>query len=123
MVVGKSGMGKSTLCNYLLYGNPRPKNGFLAKNGEDPVTTACEAKAVVSTESPRRFTALRPGGPLKMIDTPGIPDPAGRTLEYYNDIVQTARQVGGLNALIITVCFNNDRDQIRKDFETYRILL
>lgn len=122
MVVGKSGMGKSTLCNYLLYGTPRPTDGFEAKGGKHPVTTSCEAKEVASTAAPHRFN-LRPGGPLKLIDTPGIPDPNGRTLDFYNKIVNTARETGGLNALIVAVCFNNDRDQTRKDFETYRILL
>ncbi|CAM9724967.1 unnamed protein product [Ectocarpus fasciculatus] len=126
MVVGKSGMGKSTLCNYLLFGNPRPAGGFSAVGGVDPETSICEAKTVRSTDPPRRFAdgdRLRPGGPLTMIDTPGMPDPEGRTLEFYNDIVNTARRTGGLNALIVTVCFSIDRAQTQHDFETYRILL
>lgn len=58
-----------------------------------------------------------------MIDTPGIPDPAGRTLRFYDQIVETVRYVGGLNAFIMVINSNTDRNQIRKDIESYRILL
>lgn len=123
MVVGKSGMGKSTLCNYLLYGSPRPDEGFSVSSGAEPITAACASKFVASTRAPRSMQPTEPGGPLTLIDTPGIPDPNMRTLEAYNDIVMAARNSDGINALIIAVHYDADRQLILNDFGTYKILL
>lgn len=37
MVLGTSGIGKSTLCNYLLYNSPEHDDGFKAEGGDIPV--------------------------------------------------------------------------------------
>lgn len=59
-----------------------------------------------------------------MIDTPGIPDPdPGRTSEHYDDIVRTVQKTGGLNAFIMVLSSTTDREHMRKDAETYRVLL
>ncbi|CAM9449854.1 unnamed protein product, partial [Hapterophycus canaliculatus] len=128
MVFGKSGMGKSYLCNCLLFGSGRFKEGFGSAGGASAVTSKCEARTVERTEPPpcppgSPQGSLKPGGPLKMIDTPGIPDPAKRTLEFYDEIIRTLRNTGGLNAFIMVLNNTTDRDSIRQDMETYRILL
>ncbi|CAN0272188.1 unnamed protein product, partial [Hapterophycus canaliculatus] len=114
MVFGKSGMGKSYLCNCLLYCSPRSKQGFGTAAGREPVTSECEGLTVARTEPPpcppgHDMGVLKPGGPLQMIDTPGIPDPSGRTLRFYDEIVRTLQDIGGLNAFIMA--FNDTTDR------------
>lgn len=132
MVLGKSGVGKSTLGNYFLYDSPEHDGGFKAEKGGVPVTFKCEGKTVESTPAP--VSTGKPGGSLTVIDTPGIPDPPRpdihgtqpppiRTLEFYNDIVLTMRRIGGLNALVFLMKYSDDRAQVRQDFRAHRILL
>lgn len=121
MVLGKSGAGKSTLSNYFLYNSPRHDDGFKAGKGGTPVTVKCEAKSVEETPAP--VGTGKPCGPLTMIDTPGIPDPRGRTPEFYDEIVLTMRRIGGLNALVFLINYCDDRAQVLEDFKTHRILL
>lgn len=96
------------------------------------VTSLCEEKSVERTSAPG--DTEKPGGPLTVIDTPGIPDPRRksksdpskfekiRTLEFYNDIVLTMRRIGGLNSLVFLLQYSKDRAQVQRDFETHRIL-
>lgn len=128
MVFGKSGMGKSYLCNCLLDGSGYADEGFHTEPGADPITRECQVRTVERTDAPpcppgSRQGSLKPGGPLRMIDTPGIPDPAGRTLQFYDQIVKTVQDTGGLNAFIMVINSTTDREHIRKDIETYRVLL
>lgn len=121
MVLGKSGAGKSTLCNYFLYNSPRHDDGFKAGKGGAAVTVTCKAISVEETPAP--FGTGTPCGPLTMIDSPGIPDPSGRTPEFYDEIVLTMRRIGGLNALVFLINYCDDRVQVLQDFKTHRILL
>ena len=126
MVVGKSGMGKSTLCNLLLYGNNdhgEARGVFKTAGGHEAVTTKCAERTVQSTPPPTSMKGASAGGPLRVIDTPGLPDTNKRTLAFYDKIVKTARSTGGLNAIIITVVYGHDRVNTLQDFETYAILL
>lgn len=126
MVVGKCGMGKSTLCNMLLYGEPDPGEaggGFKVGSGSEAMTTECEIKTARSTRPPSTMAEATAGGPLRVIDTPGLPDTKNRTLAFYDKIVETARSTGGLNALIVAVHYNNDRLQTIQDFKKYASLL
>ena len=124
LVFGKSGMGKSYLCNCLLYGDGYSEEGFAVE--EEPVTDIkCEARYVERTDAPNKQQgSSKPGGPLKMIDTPGIPDPAGiNTEKYYDDIVQAVENAEGLSAFVMVLTNTTDREHLRKDIETYRVLL
>eukprot|EP00903_Cladosiphon_okamuranus_P022327 g20532.t1 len=112
MVFGKSGVGKSYLCNCLLYGSGYAEEGFSTGGGLYPVTTECEAKSVERTSDP-----------LKMIDTPGIPSPAGRTPEIYDQIVETLRDAGGLHAFILVLEEPWSKSAAQKEVDMYGILL
>lgn len=124
MIVGKSGAGKSTLGNYLLYGMSKPDGGFKTVRGVDRGTTVCSTKTVFSTSAPSGMPpTTQAGGPLAVIDTPGIPDALDKTMEFYDNVVMTARESAGLNALIFAIHDSKDRQQIARDCETYRVLL
>lgn len=126
--VQRFGMGKSYLCNCLLFGSPYAERGFRSEPSGDPITSECQAKTMDGVE-PSDFALqtsidiLKPGGPLTMIDTPGIPDPAKRTLKSYDEIVRTARDAGRLNVFIMMVKDGGDRKHLQDDLETYHIML
>lgn len=97
MLAGASGMGKSTLGNYLLHG--RPDEGFVAGAGREAVTTACEA----------RVDRSRHGSTFKVIDTPGTPSTAAGTKAYLNAIEQGARKAERLNAVVLVIEYSQNR--------------
>lgn len=109
--MGKSGAGKSTLGNKLLNARLAPdeaKSYFREGGGCAGVTGKVESH--MSTD-----------GRVKVIDTPGIPDPnPSNTIAYFNTVVQTIRDVPHLNLLIFVA--KEDRTD-EKQFGHYRTLL
>ncbi|CAN0500026.1 unnamed protein product, partial [Scytosiphon promiscuus] len=99
MLVGASGVGKSTFGNYLLGQNPGER--FHVGGGWDPITTQCQALQDDNSD---------PTGTLTVIDTPGMPDPDGNTAQYFNSIVEGARGAGSLSALVLVVDYAADRN-------------
>ena len=111
MIVGKSGSGKSTLGNHLLNAGVAPddfKLHFTEGGGARGITEYVEDHT--STD-----------GSLRVIDTPGIPDPnAISTLKYFDIIVQNLRSQDSINLLIFLV--SEDRTN-KQQFNHYRVLL
>ena len=111
MIVGKSGSGKSTLGNHLLNAGVTPddfKLHFAEGGGARGITDCVEDHT--STD-----------GSLRVIDTPGIPDPSTiSTLEYFDIIVQNLRSPDSINLLIFLVSEDRTNEQ---QFSHYRVLL
>lgn len=112
IIIGKSGSGKSVLGNKLLYADLAPDDDledfFEERGGAAGVTD--KTKSCVSRD-----------GTLRVIDTPGIPDPdKSKTLYYFDAIVETIRQSSNINLLIFLV--NEDRTN-EEQFDKYRALL
>lgn len=111
MIIGKSGAGKSVLGNQLLntdLGHDEYEDYFEDGGGAAGVTTT--TKNCVSRD-----------GTLRVIDTPGIPDPdKSKTLNYFDAIVKEIRESSNINLLIFLV--NEDRTN-EEQFDKYRALL
>lgn len=112
MIVGKSGAGKSTLGNQLLNHRPGTDNDVHSffKEGGGTAGVSMSIEEYTSSD-----------GTLKVIDTPGIPDPSSRnTVKYFDAIVNKIRVEDAINLLIVLV--KEDRTD-EKQFEQYRTLL
>lgn len=111
MIVGKSGSGKSVLGNKLLNTNSDPDHFewyFKEGGGSAGVTTDC-------------LSETSKNGKIRVIDTPGIPDPSKKnTLKYFNAIVEKIRSLRAMNLLIFMV--KEDRTNMIQ-FDQYCTLL
>ncbi|KAJ8032294.1 hypothetical protein HOLleu_25783 [Holothuria leucospilota] len=92
MSVGKSGVGKSTIGNMLLFGEPQGE--FLTSTSSESCTKDSKA-------------SLSKSGDCAYVDVPGIPDtdPA-KTADFYNIIITEAKQE--LNAILFV--FKRERE-------------
>lgn len=112
MIVGKSGAGKSTLGNALLNSKLGPEDEYVPYFEERGGAKGCSQEIMSRTSV---------DGNMRVIDTPGIPDPDPRnTAKYFNSIVEKIREVGAINLLIFLV--KEDRTD-EKQFNDYSTLL
>lgn len=112
MIVGKSGAGKSTLGNALLNAGLGPEDDYVQYFQERGGAQGC-SQGITSETSV--------SGSMRVIDTPGIPDPdPGNTARYFNTIVEEIREVNAINLLIFMV--KEDRTD-EQQFRDYRTLL
>ena len=96
LVLGKTGNGKSTLCNYIL---GYEKNKFNISNSADRCTT--NVQGCISKKFPDIF----------MIDTPGLDDPHGEDQKIINEIREQLKtnHCQGIKAIILLVNLNDTR--------------
>lgn len=111
ILVGKSGAGKSTLGNKLLNARLAPeeaKSYFREGGGSAGVTGRVDLR--VSTD-----------GRMKVIDTPGIPDPdSSKTIANFDTVVQTMRDEPAVNLLIFVVSTDRTDEYITGEDVDYR---
>lgn len=110
MIVGKSGAGKSTLGNALLNAELGPEDEYVPYFEERGGTKGCSQEITSRTSV---------DGNMRVIDTPGIPDPdRHNTAKYFNTIVKKIREVGAVNLLIFLVKEDRTDEPQFKDYCT-----
>uniref|UniRef100_A0A1X7T0U1 AIG1-type G domain-containing protein n=1 Tax=Amphimedon queenslandica TaxID=400682 RepID=A0A1X7T0U1_AMPQE len=122
LLIGSTGMGKSTLGNYLI--DPSEKHMFCSQTfatatDNRPMTqeVKVECKEVQSIEGGAKFF-------LKLIDTPGLNEGASQDLSHMIDIIKKINECGEIKACILVVKFNAKIDmQYRATLEYYSKLL
>lgn len=99
LVIGASGVGKSTVCNFLAGFSDGDPNGF---DTGTPIT----GESVTKTAEVRRVQWRGTGKYLTIVDTPGLSDPAGKDTdrEQFKNVLSVLKyQVGSISAIIHVV--------------------
>uniref|UniRef100_A0A1X7UK20 AIG1-type G domain-containing protein n=1 Tax=Amphimedon queenslandica TaxID=400682 RepID=A0A1X7UK20_AMPQE len=121
LLIGSTGMGKSTFGNYLL----NPDNDHMFKNQTFPLER--NSRPMTQEVKVVRMKVQIDDGMkewLEVIDTPGLNESAMKDLSHMIDIIKTLNKCGEIKACILVVKFNAKIDaQYRATLEYYSKLL
>lgn len=115
ILVGRTGAGKSQFCRYIAttegYGNLSPSTKFRADDCIDSVTDRMESDVAT-------VNCLSGEGTVRIFDTRGLSDTAGRDQAIISETVKAIREVDNCSAIVIVL----DSSNMRLDAATAEML-